>query len=77
MAQSARSADAAADFSASERDEAMVEVRQLITDLRDAAQDGRALARRYAEVLQNVVDEYCIEFEKRAEAALARLETVA
>jgi hypothetical protein len=54
----------------------MAEVRQLITDLRDAAQDGRALARRYADVLTNVVDEYCIEFEKRAEAALARLETV-
>ncbi|EJL23534.1 hypothetical protein PMI01_04801 [Caulobacter sp. AP07] len=74
MAQSVR---AVADFSASEREEAMVEVRQLITDLRDAAQDGRALARRYADVLQNVVDEYCNEFEKRAEAALARLEAAA
>ena len=74
MAQSAR---AVADFSASEREEAMVEVRQLIIDLRDAAQDGRALARRYAEVLQNVVDDYCVDFEKRAEAALARLEAVA
>ena len=75
MAQSAQYA--AADCSASEREEAMVEVRQLITDLRDAAQDGRALARRYADVLQNVVDEYCVEFEKRAEAALARLEAAA
>jgi signal transduction histidine kinase len=74
MAQSARIA--VADFSASEREDAMAEVRQLITDLRDAAQDGRALARRYADVLQNVVDEYCNEFEKRAEAVLARLETV-
>jgi hypothetical protein len=73
----ARSAHVApADFSASEREDAMAEVRQLITDLRDAAQDGRALARRYADVLTNVVDEYCLEFEKRAEAALARLETV-
>ena len=42
MAQGARIA--VADFSASERDEAMAEVRQLIIDLRDAAQDGRALA---------------------------------
>jgi hypothetical protein len=50
--------------------------RQLIRDLRDAAQDGRDLARRYADVLQKVVDEYCDEFEKRAEAALARLEAV-
>ena len=74
MAQSARIA--AADFSASEREDAMAEVRQLITDLRDATQDGRVLARRYADILQNVVDEYCLEFEKRAEAALARLETV-
>ena len=74
MAQSARIADA--NFSASEREDAMAEVRQLIADLRDAAQDGRALARRYAAVLEDVVDEYCIEFEKRAEAALARLETV-
>ena len=75
MAQAARIA--VADFSASEREDAMAEVRQLITDLRDAAQDGRALARRYADVLTNVVDEYCLEFEKRAEAALARLETTA
>ncbi|WP_374575372.1 hypothetical protein [Phenylobacterium sp.] len=49
------------------------EIRQLITDLRDAAHDGRRLARRYAELLEKIVDEYCVEFEKRAEAALARL----
>lgn len=73
---SARLATAAA-LSASDREEALAEVRQLITDLRDAAQDGRQLARRYADVLQNVVDEYCVEFEKRAEAALARLEAAA
>lgn len=59
-----------------DRDETIAEVRQLILDLRDAAQDGRELARRYADVLQKVVDEYCVEFEKRAEAALARLEAV-
>jgi hypothetical protein len=75
LAQSARIA--VADFSASEREDAMAEVRQLIIDLRDAAQDGRALARRYADVLTSVVDEYCNEFEMRAEAALARLETTA
>lgn len=75
MAQSACASAVA--FSASEREDAMAEVRQLITDLRDAAQDGRALARRYADVLQNVVDEYCVEFEQRAEAALARLEAAA
>lgn len=28
------------------------EIRQLITDLRDAANDGRRLARRYAELLE-------------------------
>ena len=67
MAQLAVSPDAA-------REEALNEVRQLVTDLRDAAQDGRSLARRYAEVLQNVVDEYCVEFEKRAQAALEKLE---
>src|SRR3990167_11359159 len=66
MAQSARSVDMV-EPSAFEREEALAEVRQLITDLRDAAQDGRQLARRYADVLQNVVDEYCTEFEKRAE----------
>jgi hypothetical protein len=59
-----------------EKDETIAEVRQLIMDLRDAAQDGRELARRYADVLQKVVDEYCVEFEKRAEEALARLEAV-
>ncbi len=73
----AKAAIAPAAVSASEREEAMAEVRQLIIDLRDATQDGRQLARRYADVLQNVVDEYCVEFEKRAEAALARLESVA
>jgi len=61
---------------AADIDETNAEVRQLIEDLRDAAQDGRQLARRYAEVLQKVVDDYCLEFEKRAEAALARLETI-
>ncbi|HWU81711.1 MAG TPA: hypothetical protein VN158_16795 [Caulobacter sp.] len=75
MAQSALLSTAA--LSASDREEALAEARQLIIDLRDAAQDGRQLARRYADVLQNVVDEYCIEFEKRAEAALARLESAA
>lgn len=50
------------------------EVRQLLIDLRDAAEDGRRLARTYAELLEKVVEEYCGEFEKRAEAALARLE---
>lgn len=56
-------------------DEAMAEVRQLIADLRDAAHDGRELARRYSEILQNVVDEYCVEFEQRAVSALAKLES--
>jgi hypothetical protein len=60
--------------SATSREETLAEVRQLIEDLRDAAQDGRDLARRYADVLTKVVEEYCVEFEKRAELALARLE---
>jgi len=59
---------------ASADNETIAEVRQLIEDLRDASQDGRDLARRYADVLVKVVEEYCVEFEKRAEAALARLE---
>lgn len=67
---------ATAAVQAADQDETIVEVQQLIMDLRDAAQDGRELARRYADVLQKVVDEYCTEFEKRAEAALARLEAV-
>ena len=67
---------ASAAVQAAEQDETNAEIRQLIVDLRDAAQDGRELARRYADVLQKVVDEYCSEFEKRAEAALARLEAV-
>jgi hypothetical protein len=51
------------------------EARQLIVDLREAARDGRELAKRYAELLEQVVDEYCVEFEKRADAVLARLES--
>ena len=61
---------------AADSENTMDEMRQLIADLRDAARDGRHLAQRYAEILQNVVDEYCVEFEKRAEAALAKLEAV-
>ncbi len=57
------------------REDVIEEVRQLVTDLRDATQDGRILAKRYAEVLQTVVDEYCLEFEKRAEAAIEKLQT--
>jgi signal transduction histidine kinase len=51
------------------------ETRQLITDLRDAAQDGRQLAARFAEVLTRTVEAYCNEFELRADDLLARLET--
>lgn len=58
------------------REEVLEEIRQLVTDLRDATHDGRALAKRYADVLQNVVDEYCLEFEKRAEAALEKLDAI-
>ena len=50
------------------------ETRQLITDLRDAARDGRLLADRFASVLKATVEEYCAEFEARAEDLLARLE---
>lgn len=64
----------AAAHPAADRDETIAEVRQLIEDLRDAAQDGRDLAKRYADVLVKVVEEYCVEFEMRAEAALARFE---
>lgn len=50
------------------------EARLLARDLRDAARDGRMLAERYAELLRKVVDEYCVEFEARADALLARLD---
>jgi len=60
--------------SSEEMEAALVEVRQLIADLRDSAQDGRDLARRYSAVLQTVVDEYCNEFELRASSVLAKLE---
>jgi hypothetical protein len=49
-------------------------VRQLITDLRDAAQDGRLLADRFAETLKRTVEAYCVEFEQRADDLLVRLE---
>ena len=60
--------------SAKELEAALAEARQLIIDVRDAAQDGRDLARRYSAVLQTVVDEYCNEFELRASSTLAKLE---
>jgi len=52
------------------------EVQMLLTDLREAAADGRFLARRYAELLTRAVDDYCGEFEQRAEAVLRRLEEI-
>ena len=53
------------------------ELRDLLTDLRNASDDGRMLAHRYAEILRGAVDEYCVEFDKRAESILARLEEAA
>ena len=67
-------ASQATDRPGSPRTESQEEVRQLIVDLRDAARDGRHLAQRYAELLEKVVEEYCVEFEKRAEAVLARMD---
>jgi hypothetical protein len=57
-------------------EEAAVELRQLVADVREASRDGRLLVERYASLLTKVIDEYCAEFEARAEAALARLEAV-
>ncbi len=54
--------------------EVEADVRQLITDLRDAARDGRLLADRFAELLKRTVEEYCVEFELRADDLLLRLE---
>ena len=56
------------------KEEAICEMRLLVSDLRDAASDSRRLANRYADLLRSVVEEYCGEFEQRAVAALARLE---
>ncbi len=56
------------------KDEVIDELRELVADLRDAAADGRMLAAKYAALLTACVDEYCTEFEKRADAALQRLE---
>jgi hypothetical protein len=57
-----------------DRDDLEAEVRQLIIDLRDAARDGRLLADRFAEVLKRSVEEYCVEFEQRADDLLVRLD---
>ena len=55
-------------------EEAVLELRQLIADVKEASRDGRLLVERYASLLTKVIDEYCAEFEGRAEAALVRLE---
>jgi hypothetical protein len=57
-----------------DRNDLESEVRQLIIDLRDAARDGRLLADRFAEVLKRSVEEYCVEFEQRADDLLVRLD---
>lgn len=53
------------------------ELRALLTDLRNASDDGRMLASRYAEILRGAVDEYCTEFDKRAETLLKKLDEAA
>jgi selenocysteine lyase/cysteine desulfurase len=60
---------------AAAHEDTLAEARQLIADLRNAAQDAPQLARQFAETLQTVVEDYSREFEQRAEALLARLET--
>ena len=55
----------------------LVELKALLADLRDASDDGRLLAQRYADILKNAVDEYCVEFDKRAEALLKRIDEAA
>lgn len=39
------------------REDAIAEIKALVADLRDAAQDGRMLAARYAELLTKCVDD--------------------
>jgi hypothetical protein len=53
------------------------ELRALLTDLRNASDDGRMLAERYTQILRGAVDEYCVEFDKRAEAILKKLDDAA
>lgn len=53
------------------------ELRDLLIDLRNASEDGRMLAHRYAEILKGAVDEYCVEFDRRAEAVLKKLDEAA
>jgi len=50
------------------------DVRRLIPDLGEAAHDGRHPAQRCVERTGKIVEAYCVEFEKRAEAVLVRLE---
>lgn len=74
QARADRTVEAVHDRPAPQRAESQEEVRQLIADLRDAARDGRQLTQRYAELLEKVVEDYCVEFEKRSEAVLAKLD---
>lgn len=55
----------------------LAELKDLLSDLRSASDDGRLLAQRYADILKNAVDEYCSEFDKRAEALLKRIDEAA
>jgi hypothetical protein len=52
---------------------AVAKLSRLIADLRDAALSGLHSARRGAERLANVVDEYCVEFEQPLAMATVRI----
>ena len=52
---------------------AIVKNSRLFADLRVVARKGSGLARRGAERLRKVVEEYCVEFDPRAEMAMIRI----
>lgn len=58
-------------------DTVLTEVRELLTDLRDASADGRMLADRLADLVRSAVEGYCGELDRRAETILKKLDQAA
>ena len=52
---------------------ALIQARELLSDLQAASRDARSLAAQFAALLIEGVDSYCSEFDKRAKSLLEQL----
>ncbi len=59
-----------------DKDHFVRETRQLLTDVEEAAKDGRLLAQQLTQTIENVVKLQCDAIEERMRALIARIDAV-